>query len=176
MSGMGTRACPAPLRSGIDIHLERDVAGYHTNKDSKRPVPLYKRESRYAQPPAPPRSKSLSSLGPSQATLSKMNFQQNKYTTTQRENVLAVTDAEMTVIRGSQSRACRANKSNSLTSDPFCAKRVDGSLLPRVQKYTTTQSDAKLSVTKEQAKAYIKEQAAACRANKANSLTSQPLR
>ena len=173
MSGMGTRACPAPLRSGIDIHLERDVAGYHTNKDSKRPVPLYKRESRYAQPPAPPRSRSQGSLGPSQATLSKMNFQ---YTTTQRDNVLAVTDAEMTVIRGSQSRACRANKSNSLTSDPFCAKRADGSLKPRVQKYTTTQSDTKLNVTKEQAKAYIKDQAAACRANKANSLTSQPLR
>ena len=165
MSGMGTRACPAPLRSGIDIHLERAVAGYHTNKDSKRPVPLYKRESRYAQPPAPPRSRSLGSLGPSQATLSKMNFQ---YTTTQRDNVLAVTDAEMTVIRGSQSRACRANQSNSLTSDPFCAKRADGSLLPRAQKYNTTQSDTKLNVTKEQA--------AACRANKANSLTSQPLR
>ena len=102
-----------------------------------------------------------------------MNFQ---YTTTQRDNVLAVTDAEMTVIRGSQSRACRANKSNSLTSDPFCARRADGSLIPRVQKYTTTQSDTKLNVTKEQAKAYIKDQAAACRANKANSLTSQPLR
>jgi hypothetical protein len=173
MSGRGTRACPAPLRSGIDIHLERDVAGYHTNKGSERPVPLYKRESRFAQPPAPPRSKSLGSLGPSQATLSKMNFQ---YSTTQRENVLAMTDAEMAVIRGSQSRACRANKSNSLTSDPFCAKRADGSLLPRVQKYATTQSDTKLSVTKEQAKAYMKEQTAACRANKANSLTSQPLR
>ena len=49
MSRLGTLTGPAPLRSGLDIHLERDIAGYHARKDSKRPEPLYKRESRFAQ-------------------------------------------------------------------------------------------------------------------------------
>ena len=174
MSRLGTLTGPAPLRSGLDIHLERDIAGYHAKKDSKRPEPLYKRESaRFAYPPAPPRSRSAGSLGPSQATLSKTVSQ---YSTSARENDLAMTNAEMAMIRGSQSRACRANKSNSLTSDLFWAKRADGSLKDRVQTYSTTQSDTKLNLTKEQVRAYMKEQAAACRANKANSLTSEPIR
>ena len=173
MSRMGTLTGPAPLRSGLDIHLERDIAGYHARKDSKRPEPLYKRESRFAIPPAPPRSRSAGSLGPSQATLSKTISQ---YSTSARENDLAMTNAEMAMIRGSQSQACRANKSNSLTSDLFWAKRADGSLKDRVQTYSTTQSDTKLNLTKEQVRAYMKEQAAACRANKANSLTSEPIR
>ena len=50
MSRLGTLTGPAPLRSGLDIHLERDIAGYHARKDSKRPEPLYKRESRFAIP------------------------------------------------------------------------------------------------------------------------------
>ena len=191
---MGTRTCPAPLRSRIDIHLERDVATYHSasantrTAPSARPVPLYMRESRFSIPPAPPKIRTgkevrrnyQGSLGQSQATRSKSSFQQAAWTTTQREEVLVVTDAQMTAISSSQTRACQANKANSLTSDPFCSKRADGSVAPPLgyqqNTYTTTQGDTDLGQTEEQARAYIMKQAAACKANKANSNTSQPLR
>ena len=166
----------------MDIQLERDVATFHNRMPSSRPEPLYMRESRYSLPPSPRARSDASGLGPSLASRSRSDFKQNAYTTTQRENVQLVTDAEMAALSSSQTQACIRNRSKSITSDPFCAKpvyRADGSITPRgdfQQTYTTTQGDTALGVTAEQAAAYIRSQARACKANKAQSLTSQPLR
>ena len=122
-------------------------------------------------------------LGPS--TVAKAKTELDLYTTTQRDSVLLVSGSDLTALSSSQKRACTANKEHSLTSDLFCAKptlRANGAMAPPAayqhNSYTTTQGEQGEQGERNSlnAAAYIKAQAAACKANKANSNTSQPLR
>ena len=72
----GMHGVPAPLRSGIDIHLERDIAAVHRTMGpspaGSRPTPLYMKESKFSVPARKRSPAKTEFLGPSQAMRSTL--------------------------------------------------------------------------------------------------------
>ena len=117
---------PAPIRSGLDLCLERDVAELNKSKLAERPTPLYKKPSALMEAYKPVRrAYSASDLGPSKAMLSKLDFQTNPLTTTTRSSALNISDQQMARVARESKLAASKLKTHSLQSDIFHAKYQD---------------------------------------------------
>tara|TARA_B110001452_G_scaffold18806_1_gene15256 strand:+ start:1061 stop:1486 length:426 start_codon:yes stop_codon:yes gene_type:complete len=118
---------PAPIRGGIDLVLEGQVTRYHRTKDPpSRPTPLYQQDSRFKIPPAPPRRHvaTTSDLGPSKASLTKLDFHPSRkdYMSTTRADAIKMTSQESAELSRANILAGQKQKEGSLTSDIFFTK------------------------------------------------------
>ena len=184
----GMHGVPAPLRSGIDIHLERDIAAVHRTMGpspaGSRPTPLYMKQSKFSVPARKRSPAKTEFLGPSQAMRSRDNFKNNGfYITTQRdEDQRAAMSSEQRVAITKSSLAASAKaKTTSLMSDVFFTKS-SGDLRPsrltrpedNQPSYTTTQQADALTdkLTNSQMAALTRSSLATRIENKSDMLTS----
>ena len=88
-----------------------------------RPTPLYMRQSRFTPPPRKALRPASAGLGPSQAMLSKSDFRQNPYTTTQQTEMSPVlSNEQMAGISITSNALSSSYKGRSQNSDVFFAK------------------------------------------------------
>lgn len=128
---------PAPIRGGLDLSLEREITHYHRANAPTRPTPLYQQDSRFRIPPAPARRRvdTVSDLGPSKASLSKLDFHPSRkeYIATTQADAIKMTSQEYAELSRSNILAGQKQKEGSLTSDIFFTKPLPkGTRRPRL--------------------------------------------